>query len=550
MKKIYAFAVAFACLALAACTPDMKSLSSFDLNDVNFNDDESKMHLSYTSALSALSYDSGVDHIKVNGEDFTIYQRGSSTSSWTAEGGTAVEAEHFYSAYSDGTIANWDEANHTYTFGLTYGTTNGIILAGNTDSKNLTLTPCCAILRVPLGATGYTVKVGFEGNKVPKGGIVNAETCRILATSPDYLTGVSDLGGGSYGGQFLTMRMDDDENYYIGIPVIGNSVTTYLYLEWTRGGSTTRFRTQGQVTLERGKVYTVGTTRVSPFDGDGAGIGEFIINASDDAVAFSKGNLQCNPRNKRYCFADYQYTQMEDGNNSIRQKYTGLIDLFGWGTSGDTYMPWLSSDNNSDYYSGGNIAGNSYDWGVWAVNNSKLYVSSAFATLTTKSWRTLTRQEWTYLLGHNDNGLATITVGGISYRGLIIAPYDTYNASRDEWTDWSCPSGLTFNTGTSGGWTTNNYNETQWKKMENSGVIFLPAAGWRTVDGSGNPKAQDFGEDGTGASQKGRYWSSTKASAPYATNAYSVEFTNSTITVNTNPRQYGCAVRLVTDVTW
>ena len=56
MKKIYAFAVAFACLALAACTPDMKSLSSFDLNDVNFNDDESKMHLSYTSALSALSY--------------------------------------------------------------------------------------------------------------------------------------------------------------------------------------------------------------------------------------------------------------------------------------------------------------------------------------------------------------------------------------------------------------------------------------------------------------------------------------------------------------
>lgn len=541
MKKIYTFAAALFCLLAVGCTRDMKSFSSFDLRDVNFTDDESKMHLVFSGSGSALSYDSGVDHVYVNGEDFTIYQR---EGAWTAEGTAAVEAERFYCAYADGSVFNWNEGDKTYDFSLNLATTNGIVLAGNTDEHTLTLTPCCAVIRVPFGVSGYTVKVGFDGDKVPKSAKINAESKQIVAADIAYLTGVTSGGAG----QFLNFKEDAEHNYYVGVPMVGGSVTTTLYLEWTKNGATTKYKTTGQVTLEKGKVYTLGTERVSPFDNDGAGIGEFLINDSWDAVAFSKGNLMCKKRGTpKFCFADNQYAAMEDNNNSINNgKYNGLIDLYGWGTSNlNGYSPAIWQNDNSLYYSGSTLSGNN-DWGY-----NTIYMNSAFATGTESghTWRTLTKAEWEYLLGHNSNGLATITIGGTKYRGLIIAPYDVY--TNNDWHDWTCPAGVTFNTGTANGWLTNNLTSAQWTKLENSGVIFLRAAGMRTVDGSGNPKAQNFGEDGDGSTQEGFYWSATKAGGMMPTNAYRLTFNSSTISASaTGPRYSGYSVRLVTDVTW
>lgn len=533
MKKIYTFAAALFCLLAVGCTRDMKSFSSFDLRDVNFTDDESKMHLVFSGSGSALSYDSGVDHVYVNGEDFTIYQR---EGAWTAEGTAAVEAERFYCAYADGSVFNWNEGDKTYDFSLDLATTNGIVLAGNTDEHTLTLTPCCAVIRVPFGVTGYTVKVGFDANKVPKSAKINAESKQIVAADIAYLTGVTSGGAG----QFLNFKEDAEHNYYVGVPMAGNSVTTTLYLEWTKSGNTTKYKTTGQVTLEKGKVYTLGTERVSPFDDGGAGYGEFSINSNDDAVAFSCGNLMSQPRNLIFCFADNQYTIMGDANNSIRPKYTGLIDLFGWGTSGDTYHPGLNSESAADYYSDGNINGTNNDWGVYN-SGSAIYTTGAFTTLSSHTWRTLTDAEWAYIFNNHDWGLADINIGGNHYYGIIIKPVDVYNPQTRRWNAWSCD--VAFNTGRGSGYSTNSLTEAQWKKLESSGVIFLPNGGYRV-----GQRAFSYGAEG-----EGWYWSTTITPTGGMTpnHAKALKFSNSTNpSIANKPRMNGCSVRLVTDVTW
>lgn len=529
MKKIYTFAAALFCLLAVGCTRDIMSFSSFDLRDVNFTDDESKMHFVFSGSGSALSYDSGTDHVYVNGSDFTIYQRGSS---WTAEGTSAVSGERFYCAYANGNVFNWNEGDKTYDFTLNLSTTNGIVLAGNTDQNTLTLTPCCAIIRVPLGVTGYTVKVGFDANKVPSSAKINADSKQIVAADIAYLTGVTSGGAG----QFLTFKEDADHNYYVGVPIVGGSVTTHLYLEWTKGGSTTKYKTTGQVVLEKGKVYTLGTTRVSPFDADGAGIGVFVVDASYNLVSFSKGNLLCKPVNRKFAFADNQYAILGDVNNNCKPIYGNNIDLFGWATSGHTYHPGLNSENAADYYSGGNINGDNNEWGFYGSANSKIYTNNTYSTLSGYSWRTLTDVEWSFILNYEDHawGMADIIISGNHYYGLILKPY-LVKQSNGDYDVWSCEE--TFYTGSS----YHTYTEAQWKKLENSGVIFLPNGGYRA-----GTKTYNFGAGG-----EGWYWSTTIT--PYASltsnHAKALKFTGSaTPTIANKPRMNGCAVRLVKNV--
>ncbi len=463
MKKTTILAAGILCLLAAGCTKDFKSIDSFMLKDPTFADNDTKMHLSYTDELSVLSYDNG-DHIYVNGSEFTISK---ASGSWKATGSAPVEAEHFYAAYCDGTVNTFSGSTHKFDLRSNHATTNGIVLAGNTDDYNMTLTPACAILRVPLGASGYTVKVGFEANKIPTFGNVDGSTGRITGATA-YLNGVTDLGGGNYGGHFLTMKQDVSDNYYIGIPINGTQVNTYLYLEWTNGVTTTRYRTSGQVTLQPGKVYTVGTSRVSPFNDNGSTKGYFRV-ATMQWVRFSQGNLQCQPDvPPNYRFADHQYTAVgtDAGNSALDFGNTTWADLLGWGTSGYdagqgnyAYHPGCTYDDEFDYYSGTSIAGTQSDWGVYAAGQLG------------SGWRTLTQSEWSYLLNRAGMcGLATI-MG--SFKGLVLIP-NGVQAIGGSSSSWSLPEGCSFTAGTGGGWTTNQYNEAQWSKMESAGAVFLP----------------------------------------------------------------------------
>lgn len=207
------------------------------------------------------------------------------------------------------------------------------------------------------------------------------------------------------------------------------------------------------------------------FDQYGASLALFQISPSK-RVRFSRGNLQYQASTGIWRFAEHQYDYIDYGNQNISSNYDDWIDLFGWGTSGwnsgaIAYQPWSTSTNCADYYPGGdwtkNLAGDyiKADWGRYnaIINGGNIK----------NKWRTLKSYEWKYLLFTRANaaykrGFATVN----NTNGMVILP-----------DDWEQPSNLPDFVSDCYIWDDNTYNLSQWQIMEESGAIFLPAAGMR-----------------------------------------------------------------------
>ena len=152
--------------------------------------------------------------------------------------------------------------------------------------------------------------------------------------------------------------------------------------------------------------------------------GVFSVSATK-RVVFSKGNLQYNTNTKQWRFAEEQYITTKKANrNSNYYAYyltdngNYWTDLFCWGTSGWSgsgikyYSPvtdkMISDDmttsnkpNNDNFYIGGNASNSltgSYanaDWGVYnAISNGENKAGV---------WRTMTKDEWDYMLNSRPN---------------------------------------------------------------------------------------------------------------------------------------------------
>ena len=230
---------------------------------------------------------------------------------------------------------------------------------------------------------------------------------------------------------------------------------------------------------------------------EGAINGLFTINANGDQVYFSQGNLQYQASTNTWRFAEHQWDYVggvdtelgieygnvyENGikcdNGSISHNYNGWIDLFGWGTGGN---PTLISTTVADYET-------FTDWGVNKISNGGN---------TANQWRTLTTDEWVYLYSGRANAASLrghATVNNVP--GYIFLP-----------DNWSLPSGVSF-TANADNWTTNNYSAADWGEMEQSGAVFLPAAGSR------------YGTHVYNVGYYGNYWSSTPGGTSYAYRLY------------------------------
>lgn len=544
MKKNIRFAMLLGLCGLffTACEQEEEqqiiSGNRFRVEAPKFVDNE-KTYLQYTDALSRIIYEEG-DKVYINGVEFTLSKDGSGT--WWANSSQTVTAPELYVAYADGDVADWNESAHTYSFNL--NTTRGdanhnkVVLCGTARENGyaITLAPACAILRLNTqgAGTGYSnVKVGFEGNKIPKQGTVTPASHTLSASGSEFLAGVTAGGAG----EFLYMTHSktsagESDYWYVAIPITGSSVTTTLYLEWNNGTETIRHKTQGEVTLQKGYVYTIGTERQSPFYANGSSRSFFMVG-EEKAVRFSAGNLQYavgwdNGGNRlhKWKFADHQYDVIGTTNNSIGAFYGGWIDLFGWGTSSwnsgaTSYQPYSSSNDYTHYQVGGSAANNlvgayaNADWGVY--NSANVLYGTAASRV--NDWRTLTSAEWTYLLNNNPNGLATING---TYFGLVIIPVS-----------WTLPDGCSFTAGTGSGFATNTYDLTQWDKMEMAGAIFLPIGGSRSEKNTQS------------VTTEGWYWSTTQLNQGAA---YALKIISSTKTVTAKPRYIGCSVRLVREI--
>lgn len=212
---------------------------------------------------------------------------------------------------------------------------------------------------------------------------------------------------------------------------------------------------------------------------------EYSVGASKK-VQFSRGNLQYQARSDTWRFAANQYDFIFNNNTPfyhIPYSYDDWIDLFCWGT-GDNPMKYSFSNYDFNVF---------VDWGTNAISNG-----GNKANL----WRTLTEDEWTYLLCARKNAANLFGLGNVNgINGLIIL-HD----------NWITPSGLTFlasttlglenigdryyNNNNYGNFSHNTYTLDQWSTMETAGAVFLPAAGG------------GYGTDVTDMGYGGWYWSS------------------------------------------
>ena len=297
----------------------------------------------------------------------------------------------------------------------------------------------------------------------------------------------------------------------------------------------------------------------------------FTVNANNKKIHFSKGNLQYRASTDTWRFAEDQWTfnGANEGNLRPGSTQSNWMDLFGWGTSGwdngqpsNNYLPWTSSDQDSNYNAKSiSLTGDNAqaDWGVHNPISNGGNVANV--------WRTLTSAEWKYILFERNastvNGVANarFTHAKVNGKGGLILFPDNYihpdGVAQPEGINLVSNTG----TGTNTTWQNNNYSGADWTAMERAGVVFLPAAGYRKSMGT---VKEAFPSDGG----HGRYWASTYAQINPTTYAETVSTTNSDsgnkknnqlagylyfgnatgVQIVDRQRSRGCSVRLVIDV--
>lgn len=270
---------------------------------------------------------------------------------------------------------------------------------------------------------------------------------------------------------------------------------------------------------------------------DGALPGEFSVSEKTK-VRFSMGNLQYQASTGKWRFAKKQTAYVGGANSKASASYNGWIDLFAWGTSGyhDAsdkenvhYQPYSTSyeqyeANRNNLFGYGpsrnmknaDLTGKSakYDWGVYnAITNGGEKEGM---------WRTLTADEWEYLLNKRTATMRYCLATVDGRVGLIIYP-----------DNFAQPSGVTAPEITNFGTEYSAYTltSTQWNQVEAAGAVFLPAAGYRV------------GKETQGTGVDGFYWTASNDGGDYAQR---VIFSSGIVgAAGSSGRFDGFAVRLV-----
>lgn len=257
--------------------------------------------------------------------------------------------------------------------------------------------------------------------------------------------------------------------------------------------------------------------------------GLFSVGA-DMQVWFSQGNLVYNASNNLWGFAEMQYQYVGNDNANVAEDYVGWIDLFGWGTSGYDhgavcYQPWSTDTDFTLYYAYGSMDYHLYDqtgqadWGYGVVTDD--------GDELTHPWRTLTIEEWDYLLHGRTttSGVRFVKAQVNGVNGVLLLP--------DGWS--------------TSAYALNNINQEQASfasnviskdtfdlYLEPNGAVFLPAAGRRS------------GIEVEEASSTGYYWSAMASGPRYSSVVmFDSDFLDVDVTL---PRCRGLSVRLVRNV--
>ena len=239
-------------------------------------------------------------------------------------------------------------------------------------------------------------------------------------------------------------------------------------------------------------------------------VGCFSVSV-DQYVSFASGNLQYTYSSRKWSFAENQYDTIGNANTN-GTTLGAMIDMFGWSTSASAWGVSTSSNNN-DY------AGEFLDWGANTIGKDK-----------PNTWRTLTSEEWDYLLNLRPNATNLKGIAQVEgVNGLVLLS-----------DNWTTPADLTFKSGFVSAYdesafaTHQTFTAEQWAQMQEAGAVFLPAVGVR------NGASIYF------LNNYCNYWSATSFGDSYA---FYISATPNEAYMGNADRNNGQAVRLVQNTT-
>lgn len=513
-------------LSITSCQKDKVGPVSFEATMEYCEDDDGKT--AFTNGT--MQWVSG-DQIKVFGTAGSgVYQasvRNGGRATFNVVSGDAGEAP--YRAFYPASAANDNGTVELPVVQVTEdGSLTGFPMYAQGSSTNLDFKNLCGVLRMRLQKSGVSI-TAIE---------VTGDIELTGDHSVVYSGGVPTLEYSGHGTKttMMTCRtpqsISNQKDFYIFLPVHTYSAGMRIRIYSSDGGVCTKTVSAGNsVRIQRSKITTIALRANSLTFAPNAGAlpGLFTIDDQGHQVRFSQGNLQYTTLGGWYIapepgsvktgvsrkgeytslgiwrFAPEQYEYVGEDNQYISDAYPKWIDLFGWGTGSN---PTLNSDEFNDWNR------TFVDWGTNVISNGGNQPNI---------WRTLSRDEWTYLFNNHQYG--TGNINGV--HGLILLP-----------DNWTLPADCSFISGVSDDWhdwARNSYTLAQWAQMEGEGALFLPYAGERWV----RPMLYNFGG--------GYYWSST-CGEYNVLNAYSMYFDNvNGVIIDLRTGGFGLSVRIVRD---
>ena len=245
--------------------------------------------------------------------------------------------------------------------------------------------------------------------------------------------------------------------------------------------------------------------------------GKFTVSADGRQVVFAQGNLEYMRSHQFAHISEKQWEALTGKNKWILNPAdVNWLDLFGWGTGTKADLTKYST-NTADYAT-------FTDWGNLSFRN---------LNPTDNPWRTLSADEWDYILNGRADAANKRTVGGLTVDpdanpvGYAILLPDSFEL----------PAGIQMDM-TATSFNTNAYSYKQWHQLEKNGVVFLPLTAYRQ-----DTVVYDF-EPISDLGYHGYYWTST---ADGNANAKYVKVGADGFSIASDTRDKGFAVRLVKD---
>lgn len=260
MKRIhFSIVVIFATLLIVSCVKDDEvevadEPQVFNLDIAGMSDAQGSK-LVWDSAGYLWWSESG-DYVNINGAFFQVIYDGG----WKAVGsGAEKDHENYNICYmgSSTNNGNWSTDNQLFT-GVSF---SGIVpLVGRGTSNNLTLRPCCAVLKCTLPAKKVLSQIEFTyadtNNKFSAGGSLNPDTKLVENSTGELLLSEESC-----------FTREEGNNYYVVLPMTNGTctLTKIIFHHKTIKSDGTLYRertveTSKTITITRGVFYTIDGT--------------------------------------------------------------------------------------------------------------------------------------------------------------------------------------------------------------------------------------------------------------------------------------------------